>query len=341
MKVGIINVSGYAGMELARILHGHPDVQITSASGRSTAGKNIKDVLPHLSKLDITITEDVDQDVDLVFSALPHTASAEKLSSFISKGIPVVDISADFRLKDVNQYKQWYGVDHPHPEYIGKSVYGLPELHSKSILSAKIVANPGCYPTSSILALAPAIKAGIIEPDIIIDAKSGVSGAGRDAYAYSEVNESTAAYKIEGHQHLPEISQELTSLNNSVKPKLTFVPHLVPMTRGILATCYAPLNVSNFGSGHVIKNQIRDIYCDFYSDKHFVQIADKYPMTKHTLGSNNCVIYPTLDIRSNRLVVISCIDNLIKGAAGQAVQNMNLMFGLPEVTGLQNLALYP
>jgi N-acetyl-gamma-glutamyl-phosphate reductase len=168
-----------------------------------------------------------------------------------------------------------------------------------------------------------------------------VSGAGRDSHAYSEVNESTSAYKVEGHQHLPEITQELTNLNNSVKPNLTFVPHLVPMTRGILTTCYAPLNISTLSSGIDVKSQIRDIYNDFYSDKHFVQIADEYPMTKHTLGSNNCVIYPTLDIRSNRLVVISCIDNLVKGAAGQAVQNMNLMFGLPEVAGLQNLALYP
>ena len=328
-------------MELARILHQHPGVQLVSTSGRSTAGNKIGDVLPHLAELDITVTDDLDQDLDIVFSALPHTTSAKWLSSFLDNGIRAIDISADFRLRNVGQYKQWYGTEHPCPQYLTEAVYGLPELYSDAVPSAKVIANPGCYPTAAILALAPALKAGIIQADIIIDAKSGVSGAGRDGYSYSEVNESAVAYKVEGHQHLPEITQELASINDSAKPKVTFVPHLIPMTRGILATCYAPLDTSGFESGSDYTTQVRDIYNEFYLDKPFVRVENAPPMTKHTLGTNNCILYPTVDSRSNRLIVISCIDNLIKGAAGQAVQNMNLMFGLPQEQGLTALALYP
>ena len=328
-------------MELARILHRHPDVQLTSVTGRSAAGSKIGDVLPHLSGLDLTITEDLTGNVDLVFSALPQTASAERLSEVLKNGVRVVDVSPDFRLSDVGVYEEWYGAEHPCPQYLEEAVYGLPELNRDQVASARLVANPGCYPTAAVLALAPAVKSGIIGPDIIVDAKSGVSGAGRGKHLYSEVNESVSAYKVEGHQHLPEITQELKRIDRSFDPKLTFLPHLVPMTRGILASCYAPLRQDAFSTTSSASDEVQAIYREFYADEPFVRVAGAPPTTKHTLGSNDCVIYPTVDERTGRLIVISCIDNLLKGAAGQATQNMNLMFGLPEDEGLKQLALYP
>ena len=210
MKVGILNVTGYAGAELARILFRHPEAEIISITGRSMAGKSIGEVFPHLAELDMTITEDITESVDVVFSALPHAASAERLAPLIREGVKAVDISADSRLKDLAEYESWYGTTHPCPEFLEEAVYGLPELHKDEVGETNIVGNPGCYPSAAILALAPALKAGIIEPDIIIDAKSGVSGAGRGFSFnthYSEVNESVKAYGVDGHRHLPEIVQ--------------------------------------------------------------------------------------------------------------------------------------
>jgi len=341
MKVGILNVTGYAGMELARILQHHPEATIASVTGRSTAGKRLDDVFPHLSGLDLTITEDLTGSVDLVISALPHGASAERLAGVLREGVKAVDVSADFRLADPAEYREWYEIDHPCPEYLEDAVYGLPELHRDEVAAADLVANPGCYPTASILALAPAIAEGIIEPDIIVDAKSGVSGAGRGKHYYSEVNESVMAYSLGGHRHQPEIAQELTRLDGARPPRLTFTPHLVPMTRGILATCYAPLREGALEPGGAPNDRVHELYADYYHGKPFVRVAHAPPATKHTLGGNTCVVFPTVDARSNRLIVVSCLDNLVKGAAGQAVQNMNLMFGLREEEGLQQLALYP
>ena len=341
MKVGIINVTGYAGMELARILHRHPLAEITAVTGRSLAGRRLGEVFPHLSDVDLTITEELTDTVDVVFSALPHTTSAGVLAPLLDQGLRAVDISGDFRLRSAEEYREWYEVDHPRPEYLEMAAYGLTELNRDYVAEAQIVANPGCFPAASILALAPAVRAGIIEPDIIIDAKSGVSGAGRGKYPYSEVNENVMAYSVAGHKHHPEIVQELKKLDGSMDLKLTFIPHLVPMTRGILATCYAPLREGAIGQGEVSRTAVRDLYADFYDHAPFVDVVDEPPMTKHTLGSNNCAIFPTVDLRTNRLIVISCIDNLVKGAAGQAVQNMNLMCSLPEEEGLRQLALYP
>ncbi len=344
MKVGIINVTGYAGVELARILARHPDAEITSVTGRSAAGKKLGDVFPHLSEIDLTIGEDVTESVDVVFSALPHAASAERIGSALDDGVKAVDISADFRLKDLSVYEDWYSVQHPRPEHMEHAVYGLTELHRDEVRDANLVANPGCYPTASILALAPAVEAGIIEGDIIVDAKSGVSGAGRGLSLkthYSEVNENFMAYSVDGHRHLPEIQQELDQLHDDGELSITFMTHLAPMTRGILASCYAPLKPGAIASGDAAKAEIREVYDDFYGGETFAKVVDAPPMTKHTLGNNDCVIYPTVDIRTNRLVVFSCIDNLVKGAAGQAIQNMNLMFGLPESAGITQLALYP
>ena len=344
MKVGIINVTGYAGIELVRILSQHPEINLKSVTGRSHSGKTLGEVFPHLTELDITITDEITESVDLLFSALPHAASAEKLKPFLKSGVKIIDISADFRLKDVDIYKNWYKTEHPCPEFIDNSVYGLCELHKKEISKSRIVANPGCYPTAAILALAPAIDAGIIGPDIIVDAKSGVSGAGRAlklATHFSEVNENLMAYSVDGHRHMPEIIQELNGIGNSIPLRLTFLTHLVPMTRGILTSCYAPLTEDFIQSGQDLNNRIRDIYQNFYQKELFTRIADNPPMTKQTLGNNNCLVYPTLDRNNNRLIVISCIDNLVKGAAGQAVQNMNLMCGFNEDQGLKQLALYP
>ena len=342
VKVGIINVTGYAGVELARILARHPEVEIASVTGRSAAGRKLSEVFPHLAAIDTTITEDLTESVDVVISALPHAASAERLGPMMSDGVRAVDISADFRLKDISEYRHWYQVDHPYPELVEEAAYGLPELGRDDIAGAKLVANPGCYPTAAILAIAPAISAGLIESDVIVDAKSGVSGAGRKVsvdYLYSEVNENLKAYSLGGHRHMPEVSQEMRRLDPSAEPLVTFIPHLVPMTRGILTTCYAPLK-----SGVPVDRLdavVREAYESFYADAPFVHVTARPPETKHTLGNNDCLVYPTVDARTGRLIVVSCIDNLVKGAAGQAVQNMNLMFGMAEDEGLRQLALYP
>ena len=252
-----------------------------------------------------------------------------------------MDVSADFRLKDLEEYSRWYEVDHPCPEFVEESVFGLPELHREEIGPARIVANPGCYSTAAILALAPAAAAGLIEPDVIVDAKSGVSGAGRGKFGYAEVNESMEAYSVDGHRHMPEMVQELSALDGSESLRLTFLPHLAPMTRGILASCYATLKPGAVSSPDTAKAEVREVYESFYEGEPFAAVVDSPPMTKHTLGNNDCVIYPTVDVRTGRLVVVSCIDNLVKGAAGQAVQNMNIMFDLEEDEGLRQLALYP
>ncbi len=338
MKAGIINVTGYAGAELARLLHQHPEVELASVTGRSAAGQSLGEVFPHLADIKLTISDRLG-DVELAFAAMPHKESTREVVPLLERGVRVVDISADFRLKDAAEYQRWYGFSHPAPKLLAKAAYGLPELHRAEIAPANLVANPGCYPTGAILALAPAVKAGLIKPDIVIDSKSGLSGAGRTLTLnthYSEANEDVSAYALEGHRHLPEITQELKLLEPSEQPlAVTFVPHLVPMTRGILTTCYASL------TGQKGIEAIRKLYRDFYQDEPFVRVADSPPHTKQTLGSNICLVCPTLDQRTGKLVVISAIDNLVKGAAGQAIQNMNLMLGLPETTGLESLAVYP
>ena len=342
-KVGIINVTGYAGIELARLLYQHPEVELTSVTGRSAAGQKLGTVFPHLASLELTIKAELGE-VDLAFSAMPHKESAKEVIPLLKRGIKVVDISADFRLKDAAEYPPWYGFTHPAPELLKQAVYGLPELYQSQVAAAQLVANPGCYPTGAILALAPAVKAGIIEPDIIIDSKSGVSGAGRTLSQqthYSEANEDVTAYALEGHRHLPEIVQELTLLRPQPPPSVTFVPHLIPMTRGILTTGYATLSPGKVAAGARGKAELRDLYRDFYQDKPFVRVVAASPHTKHTWGSNLCLIYPTIDRRGEKRIVISALDNLVKGAAGQAIQNMNLMLGLPETTGLEALAIYP
>ena len=342
IKAGIINVTGYAGAELARLLWQHPEVDVVSVTGRSAAGKRLPEVLPHLREINLPVTETIEGSVDVVFSALPSGASATALAPLVESGVKAVDIAADFRLHDPSAFKRAYNVDHPAPLLLQKAVYGLPELHRQSIKVAPLVANPGCYPVAALLALAPAVQEGLVADDIIVDAKSGISGAGRGGLAtnimdhFAEANENVVAYGLDGHGHQPEIAQELAELREAASAKLTFVPHRIPMTRGILATCYAPLMDEG-----VSKQSVREMYRGFYRAEPFVRVTDTPPQTKQTTGSNLCLVYPTVDERAGRLVVVSCLDNLMKGAAGQAVQNMNLMFGLPETAGPDHLPVYP
>jgi N-acetyl-gamma-glutamyl-phosphate reductase len=337
LRIGIINVTGYMGAEAARVLHSHPELQLASVTGRSAAGKALGEVFPHLAPIGLTIQEELG-DVDAIISALPHAASTETLLPYIKRGLPVVDLSADFRLRNASDFEAWYG-PHPAPQLLAKAVMGIPELHRDEIAGAKLVAAAGCHSTAAILALAPLIKHGLIEPDVIADSKTGISGAGRTlglTYHFSEANEDVAAYALGGHRQLPEITQELGALWEAPPPRVTFVPHLIPMTRGILVTCYATPR------GDVPSTDaLRSLYTEFYESSPFVRVADQPPATKQTLGSNACLLYPTIDPRTKRIVVVSALDNLMKGGAGQGVQCLNLMLGLPEAAGLDRLALYP
>ena len=342
MKVGIINVTGYAGSELARILYRHPQVEIVAVTGRSAAGKRLPEAMPHLWQIDLPVTSAIEEPVDVVFSALPSGASAEALAPMVDQGVKAIDIAADFRLHDPASFKLAYNIEHPAPHLLGKAVYGLPEIHRDAIKATNLVANPGCYPEAAILALAPAVREGLVADDIIIDAKSGVSGAGRGGqssnlmHQFAEANENLVAYGLNGHGHQPEIAQEIADLREASSARVTFIPHLIPMTRGILATCYAPLNDES-----VSKQAVWDMYWEFYRDEPFVRVMKEPPQTKHTLGTNFCLVYPTVNEQTGKLNVISCLDNLVKGAAGQAVQNMNLMCGFPESEALDALAVYP
>jgi N-acetyl-gamma-glutamyl-phosphate reductase len=338
-SVGILGATGYAGSELARLLYRHPQVRLTSVASAECIGQRLGDFFPHLAPLDLKICDELG-DVDVVLAALPHAVAARLLLPWIDRGKLVIDLSADFRLKGAAEYEQWYGVSHPRPELLREAVYGLPELHRKEIAKAKLVASPGCYPTSAILALAPAVKAGLIEKSVIVDSKSGTSGAGRSptlTTMLAEAGEGISAYALAGHRHMPEMVQELSLLAGEPCP-VTFVPHLLPTVRGILTTAYASLSKKGLDAG---ENGVREAYRDFYKDEPFVRVVAAPPQTKHVRGSNFCAVYPTVDGRTGRLVVVSCLDNLVKGAAGQAIQSMNLMLGLPETAGLEQLGLYP
>jgi N-acetyl-gamma-glutamyl-phosphate reductase len=342
VKVGIIGITGYAGSELARLLAPHPEAQLVAATSRTAAGKRLPQLMPYLWSLDVPITAGIEVSVDVVFSAVPSGASAEGLAPLVRSGVRGVDIAADFRLKDPAQFEAAYKAKHPAPDLLAQAVFGLTELHRAELARTRLVANPGCYPAGALLALAPAVRHGLVTPDIIVDSKSGISGAGRGGLTTSlqdhfcEADENLLAYGLGGHGHLPEMAQELTWLAGGQKPRLTFVPHRVPMVRGILTTCYAELMDTSLTT-----EKVRGVYAEFYKGEPFVRLTEEPPQTKHTAGTNLCLLYPVVDPRTQRLIVVSAIDNLGKGASGSAIQNMNVMFGLPETMGLEALALYP
>ena len=344
IKVGIVGAAGYAGAELVRLLLGHPQAEIVHLAADSSAGSRMEDLYGNLKGTLSMPLKEMDakaltQDCDIVFTALPHVVSAKTVPQFLKDGTKVIDLSGDFRYRDAAVYEQWYGHAHPHPDLLKTAVYGMPELYKENIRTAQIVGNPGCYTTCSILALAPAIQAGIVYPNgIIIDAKSGVTGAGRKPTQdlhFCEVQDNFKAYKVTGHRHTSEIEQELSILNRAPLT-LTFTPHLLPVKRGILATVYAPLTKT------MTHEQISELYAEFFAGQPFVVLHGKgsLPELKHVTGSNYLHIGFEVDSRTNRIIIVAALDNLIKGAAGQAVQNMNLMFGLDETLGLKQVAYY-
>lgn len=345
LNVAIVGASGYTGLELIRILHCHPEVAVTCLTSEQSAGKRISDVFPTLrGRCDLLLENlepvRVSEKADLIFTALPHKAAMEVVPTFLKLGKKVIDLSADYRLSDPVVYGEWYE-PHLNPANLKKAVYGLPEIRRAKIKGAKLVANPGCYPTSIILGLMPLIKKGLIDlQSIIADSASGVTGAGRSAKVdslYCEVNEGYKAYGVGGvHRHTPEIEQELSLLSGSPL-KITFTPHLVPMDRGILSTIYAaPLK-------ELTTAQLVKLYEEFYDGEPFVRVLPLgcLPSTAFVRGSNFCDIAPLVDARTGRVIVVSAIDNLVKGASGQAVQNMNIVCGFPETMGLDGLALFP
>ncbi len=345
LRVAIIGASGYTGVELARILCNHPEFELTAATSRQYAGQALSQVYPNLlGKTDLICEnlsiDELCQRADLFFAAVPHKTAMDLVPQLLREGKKVVDLSADYRLRNVATYEEWYQ-EHSSPEFIKEAVYGLPELYRKDIQKARLIANPGCYPTSIVLGLAPLLRNGIIDAtSIIADSKSGTTGAGRAANVgslFCEVHDGFKAYKVGGtHRHLPEIEQELSILNgNSIT--VSFTPHLLPISRGILSTCYANL------ASNVTTDDIAKLYEDAYTNEPFVRIVPtgSFPATQHVRGSNFCDIGFAIDSRSNRIIVISAIDNIVKGAAGQAVHNMNLMCGLPETLGLEGAPFFP
>ncbi|MBS3899113.1 MAG: N-acetyl-gamma-glutamyl-phosphate reductase [Dethiobacter sp.] len=337
-NVAIIGATGYTGREVAGILARHPYARPHYLTSESFAGQRLDQVYPQFrSLLELPLEKPEMKKVaecDFIFSALPHGHAMETVPELLATGKKVVDLSGDFRLKDLSLYPKWYGYEHRHPKLLARSIYGLPEVNRAVTRQADLVANPGCYPTSILLALKPLLLEGVVETtDIIVDAKSGVSGAGRSPqlpFHFPECTENFKAYKVAAHQHTPEIEQELSALAGR-QLKITFTPHLVPMIRGIFSTCYLRVKEG------CTEDTLWEVYNKHYAGEQFVRLlqAPRVPETKFVSGSNFCDLSFRLDKRTNRLIVLSAIDNLIKGAAGQAVQNMNIMLGLPEECGLK------
>ena len=332
-RVAVAGANGYAGMTLVHLLARHPGVELIQLTSRSFAGQPYTAAFPLLD-IDGTFQSELELDgIDAVFSCLPHNVGATVAESWLSSGARVVDMSADFRLKNAAQYPIWYKQEHPAPALLEKAVFGLPELHEPELGDAVLIAVPGCYSTAAILALAPAAAAGAVGSDIVVDAKSGVSGAGRSPSIgthFSEVNESIGAYAIAGHRHLPELTQELQLLNRNGL-RVTFVPHLVPMTRGILVTCYFDLKGS--------LDQLRDTYSEFYAGQPFTKVLGQSPTTKLASHSNLCLV--NVAAQGEKAVVTAALDNLVKGASGQGVECFNIAFGFDRRTALEALVQWP
>ena len=350
IRVGIIGATGYAGGELIRLLARHPNVQIVGLAGRDREDEPIGGHHAHLASTELTVGTDLPE-VDAAFLALPHGAAARLVPDLLTTGTSIIDLGPDFRLRDAADYPRWYGFEHPAPDLLDVAVYGLPELHRAELeglvdAPVAIVGAPGCYPTATLLALAPLARAGLIG-DLVVDAKSGVSGAGREArpdLMFGEANENVKAYGLGGHRHVAEIEQELTiaaareGLDPGANPgaiAVDFVPHLVPMTRGIHSTCHVR------PTRPVTQPELEELYAAAYSTEPFVRVVAAPPSTKHTTGSNHVLVHARLDERTGRIIAIGVEDNLVKGAAGQAIQAFNLVHGLPETAGLEQLPLAP
>jgi N-acetyl-gamma-glutamyl-phosphate reductase len=343
-NVAVIGASGYTGVELLRLLAGHPQVTVSCVTSRQQAGQSLAEVFPSLAGVYDLTFEALEPAAlagraDLVFTAVPHQAAMAMVPELLAAGCKVVDLSADYRLRDAAVYAEWYET-HQTPELLAEAVYGLPELYREQVRPARLVANPGCYPTSIALALTPLLRAGLIDPTtLIVDSKSGTSGAGRAAKVdslYCEVNEGFKAYGLPRHRHTPEIEQTLSDVaGRSVT--ITFTPHLLPVNRGILSTCYATL------AADVSLAQLLALYREQYAGERFVRVLPegRLPNISQVRGSNFCDIGLAVDPRTRRVVALAAIDNLVKGAAGQALQNMNLMLGLNEGLGLAGAALFP
>ncbi|WP_110114547.1 N-acetyl-gamma-glutamyl-phosphate reductase [Bacillus sp. CGMCC 1.16541] len=344
LKVGIVGATGYGGAELIRLLSNHPYFHIYSVYSSSQEHVELAEVYPHLAHLTYTL-EQIDpvqmaKDIDLVFTATPSGISSKLVPQFVNEGLKVIDLSGDFRLNSEELYKTWYKKEPASQKYVQQSVYGLTEWFNENVQSSTFVANPGCYPTATLLGLAPVVKAQMVKEDsIIIDAKSGLSGAGRalsHVSHYAEINENMKIYKVNEHQHIPEIEQVLKQWNENVQP-ITFSTHLVPMTRGIMTTIYCTLK------GSYTIDELHNLYTNSYQSSPFVRVRKQgtFPSTKEVSGSNYCDLGLTVDARTNRMTIVSVIDNLVKGAAGQAIQNANVMMDFEQQTGLHVLPVYP
>lgn len=361
VRAAVVGASGYTGGELLRLLAAHPMTDVTAVTSEKSAGQPVGSLFPHLSSafkrplvFESLVSESIAERADIVFLALPHTKSFEPAKACLAAGKPVIDLSADYRLRDPKAYETWYQTVHPYPHLLQTAVYGLPELHRAKISTARLVASPGCYPTAAILQLAPLIAHQLLATDsIVIDAKSGISGAGRAPalpYHFPEAHESLQAYNIGRHRHIPEIEQELTSMASDpnadrglesratgTQVQVTFTPHLAPMNRGILSTAYGrlqkPTDVTD----------LRALYARFYKEEQFVRLKDGEASADpgRVRGSNYCELAVFLDARTGYVVTTAALDNLVKGAAGQAVQAMNLMLGLPEDMGLAAAPVFP
>jgi N-acetyl-gamma-glutamyl-phosphate reductase len=342
LRVGIIGATGYGGGELVRLLSRHPSVRVVGLQARGREDEMIEASHPHLASTGLRIGDALPESLDTVFLGLPHGAAAALVPDLVAKGVTVIDLGPDFRLRSAADYPRWYSFEHPRPDLLERAVYGLPELHRDQLAAlrgadVRIVASPGCYATASILSLAPLARAGLIE-DVVVDAKSGVSGAGREAKPemhFSEVNESVKAYGIDGHRHVAEIEQELALAAGTRLAPVDFLPHLIPITRGILAACHVRT------PRPVEQAELDDLFHAAYDGERFVEVAATPPATKQVTGSNHFRVHAHHDARTGRVLVLGVLDNLVKGAAGQAIQAFNVVFGLPEASGLEQLPLAP
>jgi N-acetyl-gamma-glutamyl-phosphate reductase len=339
LRVAIVGSTGYGGGELVRLLARHPVARVDGLRARGRDDEPIGQSHPHLAGTGYRVSDTLPDELDAVFVSLPHGTGGEAIAE-LAERLVVVDLGPDFRLRDPADYPRWYGFDHPRPDLLDGAVYGLPELHRAELAKLGrrgIVASPGCYSTATLLALAPLARAGLVA-DVVVDAKSGVSGAGREArvpFLFSEVNESVRAYGVGGHRHVAEMEQELGLLAPEPLEPIDFLPHLIPMTRGIFAACHVR------PTRPVGQSDLDELYAAFFDGERFVELTPEPPATKHVLGSNFAKIHVRADERTGRILVLSVIDNLVKGAAGQAVQAFNVVFGLPEDTGLEQLPLSP